>query len=128
MDFFTALAAGGVFDAGMRVDSGGPYFPNCSLNVLATKENVPRVFFPLGSVITNRAINLKQTEKHPRGDYPNSFIGFQIEEVAVARHNELSKTFDCGFDILVVIGVRLNHMDATTTFDRLRDQLDRCHP
>ena len=42
VDFFTALAAGGVFDARVGVDSGRPYFQNCSLDVLrrqSTGEN-----------------------------------------------------------------------------------------
>ena len=41
-DFLAALAAGGVFDAGVGIDSGRLYFENCSLDVLrrqSTGEN-----------------------------------------------------------------------------------------
>ena len=68
--------------------------------------------------IDPKEIKLKQIQKHPRGDYADIFIGFESQKVLVTCYDELRKTFDRGFDVLVIIRIRGNHMKAQISVHR----------
>ena len=46
----------------------------------------------------------------------------------VACYDELCKTFDRGFDVLVIIWICGNCMNTKISFHRLGDEFDRCNP
>jgi len=46
----------------------------------------------------------------------------------VAYYDELCKTFNRGLDVLVVIGICSNRMNAEISLHRLGEQLNRCNP
>ena len=71
---------------------------------------------------------LEQIQKGPRSHDADIFVRFEGEKMLIARYDKLGQTFNRGLDVLIVIRIPHNRMDAKIPFNRLGHQLERRHP